>query len=66
MNVGKEVAALHAMTVKELRDKHLKVFGEPTRCRHKDYLVRRIAWRMQSLAEGDLTERARRRAMELV
>jgi hypothetical protein len=29
------------------------------------WLVKRIAWRMQALAEGDLSERARRRAAEL-
>ena len=65
MNVGKEIAALQAMTVKELREKHAEVFGDPTRSGHRQYLVRRIAWRIQSLAEGDLSERARRRAMQL-
>ena len=29
------------------------------------HLIRKIAWRMQALAEGDLSERARRRAEEL-
>jgi len=29
------------------------------------WLIRRIAWRLQALAEGDLSERARRRAAEL-
>jgi hypothetical protein len=65
MNIGKEIAILHGMTIRELREKHLEVFGDPTRAGHKQYLIRRIAWRMQSLAEGDLSERARRRAMEL-
>ena len=35
---------------------------EETRCRHREHLFRRIAWRLQALAEGDLTERARERA----
>ena len=65
MNIGKEVAAMRRMTVADLRGKYAEVFGEPTRCRHKDYLVRRIAWRMQANAEGDLSERARNRAAEL-
>ena len=46
MNVGKEIAALKRMTVTELRKKHVEVFGEPTRSGHKDYLVKRIAWRI--------------------
>jgi len=65
INVGKHIAALKRMTVTELRAKHLEVFGEPTRSGHKDYLVKRIAWRIQANAEGGLTERARRRAEEL-
>jgi hypothetical protein len=53
------------MTVGELRDKYLAVFGEETRSYHKDFLRKRISWRLQALAEGDLTERARKRAEEL-
>lgn len=65
LNIGKEVAAMKRMTVNELRAKYAEVFGEETKARHKEWLVRRIAWRMQALAEGDLSERARRRAAEL-
>ena len=39
LNIGKEVAAMQRMTVPELREKHADVFGEPTRCRHKQRLV---------------------------
>jgi hypothetical protein len=65
LNMGKEVSTLKRMTVTELRKKHIEVFGEPTRCGHKDYLVKRIAWRIQAVAEGGLSERARLRAHEL-
>ena len=61
MNVGKEIAVLKHMPATELRAKYAEVFGEDTRSRHKDYLVKRITWRLQSLAEGDLSERARAR-----
>ena len=61
----KELAALTRLRVSELRSKYAEVFGEPTRTGNKTWLVRRIAWRMQALAEGDLSERARRRAEEL-
>ena len=60
-----EVQGLSRMTVGELRDKYLDVFGEETRSYHKEFLRKRIAWRIQALAEGDLSERARRRAEEL-
>ena len=65
LNIGKEVTALKRMTVPELRRKHAEAFGETTTSRHKEYLVRKIAWRMQALEEGDLSERARQRAEEL-
>jgi hypothetical protein len=65
MHVAKELAALEAMTVTELRAKYVQVFGEETRVGNKAWLVKRIIWRLQALAEGDLSERARRRAAEL-
>ena len=65
VNVAKEVAALQRMTPKELRERYAEVFGEATRTGNRTWLVRRIAWRLQALAEGDLSERARARAAEL-
>jgi hypothetical protein len=65
LNVGKEVAVLKRMTVRELRVRYAEVFGEETRAGNKPWLVKRIAWRLQSLAEGDLSDRARQRAAEL-
>lgn len=59
------VKALGRLTVSELKQRYAEVFGEPTRTNHKQYLVKRIVWRMQALREGGLSERARRRALEL-
>ncbi len=59
------VAAMGRMTVPQLRAKYLEVFGEPSRSGNRDFLFKRVAWRVQSLAEGGLSERARRRAEEL-
>lgn len=65
LNVGHEMTALRSMTVRELQQKYHEVFGEPTRMHHRQYLVKRILWRMQAIAAGDLSERARQRALEL-
>ncbi len=59
-----EVQGLSRMTVGELRDKYIEVFGEETRSCHKESLRKRIARRIQALAEGDLSEQARRGAEE--
>ncbi len=65
LNIAKEVAALEQMTVGQLQQRYVEIFGEPVRSRHKQYLIRRIAWRLQANAEGGLSERALRRAEEL-
>ncbi|MFM2094088.1 MAG: hypothetical protein RIS70_1212 [Planctomycetota bacterium] len=56
---------MERMTVDQLRTKFAEVFGEGTNSRHKEWLIKRIAWRMQANVEGGLSERALRRAMEL-
>jgi hypothetical protein len=63
--VMKEIEQLRRLTVGGLRLKYREVFGEESRSNSKDFLFRRIAWRLQAVAEGDLSERARRRALEI-
>jgi len=65
MNVNKELARLRKMSMADLRQQYEAVWNEPTRSGNRDYLTKRIIWRMQALAEGDLTERARRRALAM-
>lgn len=64
-NITREVSALKQMTVKQLRMRYAEVFGDTTHSGNKDWLWKRIAWRLQANAMGDLPERARRRAEEL-
>src|SRR5882672_1448440 len=63
--VLKEIEGLRQLTVARLRDKYRGTFGEDSRSNNKDFLYRRIAWRLQANAEGGLSERARRRALEI-
>jgi hypothetical protein len=60
-----EIAALRRLTVGQLRQRYAEVFEESARTNNKIWLLKRIAWRLQALAEGDLSERARQRAAEL-
>jgi Protein of unknown function (DUF2924) len=60
-----EIEKLRRASLKALRAKYREVFQEETRCRHREHLFRRIAWRLQAQAEGDLSERARQRAREI-
>jgi len=60
-----EIENLRRASLAALREKHREVFQEQTRSRHREHLFRRIAWRLQALAEGDLSERARGRAHQI-
>lgn len=60
-----EIARLEKMSVNQLAKRFESLFGEQCRSRHKGYLIRRVAWRLQANEEGGLTERARQRAEEL-
>jgi len=60
-----EIESLRQMKVGALRAKYREVWGEEPRSSNKQLLFRRIAWRLQAKVEGDLSERARRRALEI-
>jgi DUF2924 family protein len=63
--LSEAVAALAKLSGPTLRARYAELFGDATRVGNRAWLVRRIAWRLQSQAEGGLSERARRRAAEL-
>jgi hypothetical protein len=65
MNLAHDLATLPDLSVAQLRNRYAEIFGEPTHAGHKGWLVKRIAWRLQAVAEGDLSERARQRAAQL-
>ena len=60
-----EIERLSSLRIQELRLRYREVFGEDSRTAHKQHLVRQIAWRLQVQAQGDLSERARQRALEI-
>jgi hypothetical protein len=64
-NLAHELAQLPRLGVADLRRRYADLFGETTRTGNKAWLVKRLAWRLQALAEGDLSERARQRAAAL-
>ncbi|WP_141620341.1 DUF2924 domain-containing protein [Myxococcus sp. AB036A] len=64
-DVPQQLAALASMSVPDLAEKYLELYGEPTRSRNRDYLKKRLAFRIQELAEGGLSARAVARISEL-
>lgn len=59
------ILELNDMKPAALRARYREVFGEPSRSGNTAWLRKRIAWRIQSQAEGSLSERAKQRAAEL-
>jgi hypothetical protein len=64
-DIATDLDDLQHMTTGDLAGRYEELHGQPCRTRHRAYLIRKIAWRLQANAEGDLTERARKRAAEL-
>ena len=65
LTVTQQVAALQRLTTRQLRAKFAELWGETTPSSNRTWLVKRLAWRLQALAEGGLSARAQRRAAEL-
>ena len=60
-----EVENLRRASVTSLQKKYRELFHQEARSRHREHLFRKIVWRLQALAEGELSERARARAREI-
>jgi len=56
--IPRELVALETMTARQLAQKYREVFGEPTRSNNRQYLKKRIGWRIQELAMGGLSQSA--------
>jgi len=61
----REIEALRKLKTKELQARYRELFGETSPSSNHAHLFRRVAWRLQVRAEGDLSERARQRAAYL-
>ncbi len=60
-----EIERLQNATTAELRQRYRELFGEEPGPVRKPRLFRRLAWRLQALAEGGLSERTRQRALQI-
>jgi len=63
--VLREIEDLRSAKTATMRARYVEVFGEEPRTKHREQLFRRLAWRLQALAYGGLSERATTRAAEI-
>jgi hypothetical protein len=64
-SIPQQIARLQTMSVGELRVEWQRLYNEPTRSRNRVYLWRRLAWRVQEIAYGGLSDAAKTRLREL-
>jgi hypothetical protein len=60
-----QIERLRQLRTAALRNKYRDVFGAESRSSNKQFLFRQIAWRLQALSEGNLSDRAKQRAAEI-
>lgn len=65
LNITREVAHMKRMSTGELKAHYESVCGESPRSHNRDWLVKKIAWRLQANQEGGLPERVRQRALAM-
>ena len=49
--IREQIEGLRHMTVGQLKDKYREAFDETSRSNHKQFLFRRIAWRLEHVAK---------------
>jgi hypothetical protein len=65
--ITQEIAELRKLSVEDLREKYVAVWGKEPRVRHsKEWLWKRIAWKLQEERFGGLSALAKRRLEELI
>jgi hypothetical protein len=64
-DVLQEIEALRRLSMKQLKLRYRELFDEDSPSSNRQHIYRRIAWRLQANAEGDLSQRALQRARDL-
>ena len=64
--ITQQIQELQDMTVAELVVRYEDLHGKPPRVRNKAFLRRRVAWKIQELEFGGLSDRASKRLDELI
>lgn len=64
--IAQQVRDLQDMTVAKLVERYEDLFGKPPRVKNKAFLQRRVAWRIQELEFGGLSDKAKAKLDELI
>jgi hypothetical protein len=65
-DITQEIEELRKLAIPDLIARYREVFGKDPRVKHREWLWKRIAWRVQEVRFGGLSEVAKRRLEELI
>ncbi len=64
--IAQEIAELRGMDTPALVERYEELYGRPPRCRNREHLWKRCAWKLQEQRFGGLSGAAKRRLEELI
>lgn len=64
--IKEEIDELRGLNTAQLADRYRELFGRKPRVRHREFLWKRCAWRVQELRFGGLSVVAKRKLEELI
>ena len=65
LNINREVARMKRMQTADLKEHFETVMHLPPRSHNREWMIKKIAWRLQVNEEGGLPERVRQRAIAI-
>jgi hypothetical protein len=64
-SIAASVNALQSMSIPRLKDKYRELYEKEISVTNKGYLIKKIAWRIQEIEYGGLSEQVKKRALEI-
>ena len=64
--IAVRIKALQQMSVHRLQKEYCRVCGEKSTATHKGFLLKKIAWKIQELEFGGITEEVKEKALAIV
>jgi hypothetical protein len=64
-SVAARIKALQSMSIPELKRKYRELYGKDISVANKSFLLKKIAWRIQEIEYGGLSEQVKKRALEI-
>ena len=64
--ITQQIRELQNLTATQLSERYEDLFGKPPHVRNKAFLQRRVAWKIQELEFGGLSEPAKERLDDLI